>query len=149
MPQFESERKAFNNLKNDLLGSVHKLFFEDYMFIPALILFYSTTDIMAWLNLEKSQQRSQGEYGEYDYDIGRNYRDWLQIYMLEHTDLPCTPEDLYAARCGLLHMGIAESGIFAKGKIKNDKDRARRISYIGFGPGKEKKTFLEMTGVAS
>lgn len=76
----------------------------------ALALLYSSIDKMAWLY-------SPGiDHGR------REFMRWVDDFMLAGEPRPYDSEDLYAARCALLHTGTVESKLFRDGK-------ARRIIY--------------------
>ncbi|EPR6545164.1 hypothetical protein ACU74D_000270 [Yersinia enterocolitica] len=77
-----------------------------------LVLFYSWVDRMAWLSIEGEES------------TGSDFKNWVNKYLLEGTTLPCTADDLWAARCGILHTGAAEARDTRKGK-------ARSIHYFG------------------
>lgn len=66
---------------------------------PSLILLYATVDAMAWLNRPPNQP-----------DVERaDFLNWVKKYLLPDSTLPCVAEDLYGARCGLLHTNTGES----------------------------------------
>lgn len=66
-------------------------------YVQALVVLYSAIDTLAW------SSRNAGDVTRSD------FCDWVSKYMDPTHQLDCTPEDLYAARCGLLHSGAAES----------------------------------------
>ncbi len=78
---------------------------------PALILVYSAIDIAGWL--DATIERPPGE----------RFRGWVERYLLPaQPTLECTAEDLWGARCGLVHTMSPDSHQSAKGA-------ARRIYY--------------------
>jgi hypothetical protein len=79
-----------------------------------LILLYSAIDTMAWVGLKEN-------------DVTRSdFKTWVDHYLLPGTRLRCNSDDLYSARCGLLHSHTAESSSTSRGK-------ARQIWYYGKG----------------
>lgn len=73
---------------------------------PALILIYGTIDILASLDRDESH-----------HDVERSdFKKWVDEYLLPGAQLPCTANDLYAARCGLLHTYSPESSMSRKGE---------------------------------
>ena len=83
-----------------------------------LILLYTAIDTMAWVGL------SEG-------DVTRTvFKDWVNRYLLPSSSLPCTADDLYSARCGLVHSHTPESSSTGKGT-------ARQIWYYGKGASEE------------
>jgi hypothetical protein len=71
-------------------------------YLQALVILYAAIDTFAWAI------KTEG-------DINRNdFYDWVKAYM-DLTLIGCTAEDLYSARCALLHSGATES------KMSRDK----------------------------
>jgi len=73
-------------------------------YAQVLTVLYAAIDTMAW------SSRKDGDVTRQDF-IG-----WVDKYMDPQRSLPCTPEDLYAARCGVLHSGAAGSRLSREGK---------------------------------
>ena len=72
----------------------------------AMILLYSGIDALAWLNRPSNVD-----------DVHRcHFTDWVQCYFLPDSGFGCTADDLYGARCGLLHSNTPESGRHRQGK---------------------------------
>jgi len=66
---------------------------------PALILIYAGIDAMAWLDRP-----------EEDLDVrAGHFVDWVNRYMEPEKLLGCTADDLYGARCGMLHSYTGDS----------------------------------------
>ena len=83
-----------------------------------LILLYTAIDTMAWVGLEEG-------------DVTRTaFKDWVNEYLLPFSELPCTADDLYSARCGLVHSHTPESN-------STNKGIARQIWYYGSGDSEE------------
>ena len=72
----------------------------------ALILLYSWIDRMAWLSVPKAESS------------GADFKSWVENYLFTEVSLPCTSDDLWSARCALLHTGSSESRDTSKGKAK-------------------------------
>ena len=75
----------------------------------ALILIYSFIDRMAWLSVEGDSW-------------GGDFKKWVESYLLPQDNFLCNANDLWAARCALLHTGSAEARDTQNGK-------ARKIYY--------------------
>jgi len=80
--------------------------------ISCLILFYSTIDIMAWLSRDPHDADSTRE----------DFIRWVEEFLLPGSGLDCKGEDLYAARCAVIHSyaevwGISQSNKVAVNKI--------------------------------
>ena len=73
-------------------------------YTQALVLLYSAIDALAWAALPTGDS------------TGADFRNWVREYMDPDTQIGCSPEDLYAARCGLLHSSTAESRISRTGQ---------------------------------
>ncbi|MBH3471722.1 hypothetical protein [Pseudomonas putida] len=72
----------------------------------ALSLVFSSIDKMAWLS-------------SVDIDHGRkDFIAWVDKYFLPGNTTSLSAIDLYAARCGFLHAGSAESKLYRDGKAK-------------------------------
>jgi hypothetical protein len=64
---------------------------------------------------------------------------WVDDYLLKAKPLECTPLDLYAARCGLLHTFSPDSRLSSQGK-------ARRICYAwGTGRAQDLQRTIDLT----
>jgi hypothetical protein len=77
---------------------------------PALVLMYSSIDIAAWVHSDRR------------YTNQTEFKEWVNKYLLAANPLPCSAEDLYSARCGLLHNLSSDSQM-------TDRQRARPIWY--------------------
>lgn len=49
---------------------------------------------------------------------GKEFKAWVDEYLIADRTLPYTADDLWAARCGLLHTGAAESRDYRKNDAK-------------------------------
>jgi len=95
-----------------LIAKVDQLFraiglcMEHRLWEPTLILLYSGIDAMAWLDREVDKS-----------DVtARDFISWCDRYLLDPADEQLRSEDLYAARCGLLHSHTGESRRHREGK---------------------------------
>jgi hypothetical protein len=75
--------------------------------LPAMMLLYAALDGAAWLWCPEG---SEGKYGD-------NFRDWVRIYLLKPTN-KVRPEDLWAARCGILHTQGPESNLWRRNEAR-------------------------------
>ena len=80
---------------------------------PALLLLYSSMDVIASLSRPVAQEDTSGE----------TFKAWIDTYMLPGSDLECTATEIWAARCGMLHTLSIESRLSRLG-------RARQICYV-------------------
>src|SRR5262245_55863957 len=80
--------------------------------VSAVTLMFSSLDALAALTRPVTQQSTDGNV----------FRDWVSRFMKPETTLSCTSEDLWGARCGVLHLYSPESDLSARNK-------ARRIYY--------------------
>lgn len=74
--------------------------------LHALAALYSSIDKMAWLS-------SPDEESD-----GQEFMDWVDKYLIAGRATPYSAADLWAARCGLLHTGAAESRNYRKNTAK-------------------------------
>ena len=90
-----------------------KVLFQNKHHESVLILLFSWVDRLAWLSVEN------------EYSYGKDFKRWLNNYLfVEGNTLPCNADDLWAARCAILHTGTAEAK-----DVKNGK--ARSVLYYG------------------
>lgn len=75
--------------------------------IGGLMLVYAAIDQMAWLSSPSQETH------------GKEFKEWVDKYILPHNPLGCTSSDLWGARCGLLHTGAAESRELRSGNAQN------------------------------
>jgi len=61
--------------------------------VSAIALIYSTIDALSALTRPVTQADTERSV----------FIDWVRCYLLPSSRVPCTPEDLYGARCGILH----------------------------------------------
>src|ERR1700680_4637773 len=73
---------------------------------PALLIIYATMDIVAALTRPKTQLDTSGPI----------FKSWIDRYMLPSSNLRCTSEDIWGARCGFLHTLSTQSKKSREGK---------------------------------
>lgn len=103
------------------IGSVTEaiqLCFDRKLIAPGLMILYASLDILAGLNRPEEKQESDSE----------DFKAWVNTYLLPDSCLNVTAEDLWAARCGLLHNYSPRSRPVIRGG-------AREIYYT-WGPGR-------------
>lgn len=82
---------------------------------PTIALVFVTIDSMAWL--ERSPTRS---------DVTRtDFIDWVERHMIPDSHLPCTADELYSARCGMLHSITADSR-----RQREDRANIRKVYFV-------------------
>ena len=109
------------------------------LFIPGLILLYSSIDIMSWLDRKKSHTDVKPS----------DFIRWAKSYILPNLRTTCQTIDLYSARCALLHSYTAESKLIRKQKAKKifyawGPGRAKELQYINDQYGKEQIIVLDI-----
>lgn len=77
--------------------------------LQALVVLFSAIDVMAWISTTN------------DYVTGGDFIRWVREY-IDLKLLGCASEDLYSARCAILHTGTAQSKM-------TDRAEASRIFY--------------------
>ena len=75
--------------------------------MPALIMIYSAIDSVSWLATENKNDK-----------VGDRFKAWVDNWMLKAFHLPCSSEELYGARCGILHTLTADSTLSEKKNIR-------------------------------
>lgn len=80
--------------------------------VSAVTLMFSSLDALAALTRPIGQQSTNGAV----------FKEWANRFVKPESSLGCTAEDLWGARCGVLHLYGPESDLSAKNK-------ARRIYY--------------------
>lgn len=87
----------------DLFETIEESLMKERI-VPCLILIYSAIDSFSFL-AEKTNRNGRSVF-----------KDWVKKWMLEKYPLPCNEDDIYSARCGLLHQQISESNLSKGGK---------------------------------
>ena len=94
-----------------------KLCLDQDLQIPALILVYSLIDTFAWAVAGPSEKNNR-----------TRFESWVSRWVCAQWLLPCTPTELYAARCAVLHTLTSKADLNVSGKI-------RQVVYA-WGPAK-------------
>jgi hypothetical protein len=95
---------AVDQFGMDTVGAVSTLVTAN-QYMQALVLLYSAIDTLAWVS------RSAGDVTRADFCR------WVDVYMQPQSRLGCTAEDLYGARCSILHSSAAESKLSREGRV--------------------------------
>src|SRR5882724_7989430 len=85
--------------------------------LPALIVLYTAVDIFGSLLRPQTEPDTAGKY----------FKKWGEDYMLGGSQVPFTADDLWGARCGLLHTHTASSRLSREGT-------ARQLHYYRGSP---------------
>ena len=93
------------NLAQVVIGA--KLCLDRDLHMPALVLIYSLIDSFAWAASEASEKNTRDRF-----------ENWLSRFVYPHSPLPCTPAELYAARCGVLHTFTGRADLHVRGKLR-------------------------------
>jgi len=99
--------KTINSFKTEVV----KLY-ERRSIVPCLMLLYSFIDILAWLRYKEKFKK-----------VEYRYINFVDEYFLPESKLTCSADDIYSARCGILHRYSSESN-------KTESGKAKRIYYI-------------------
>jgi hypothetical protein len=75
---------------------------------PALVLMLGFIDACAWL----ARPRDHADVRREDFVV------WTERFLLPDSKLECTAEELYGARCGMLHSLTGESSLHRQEKIR-------------------------------
>jgi hypothetical protein len=76
--------------------------------LPALIMLYAAIDILGSLLRLEWEPDTKGEY----------FKKWVDDYMIADSRIAFTSEELWSARCGLLHTHTASSKLSRQGKAR-------------------------------
>ena len=107
--------------KNIYEGNIHELLkamdasFKSKESLSGLILLYSLIDIMAWLSRDPHDADSTKS----------DFIRWVEEFLLPGSNLVCTAEDLYSARCFIIHSYAPEWGSSMSRQIE-----VKKIHYI-------------------
>jgi hypothetical protein len=100
-------RKLYKENINQLLDAIDTLL-EKKMILLGLILIFTGIDIMSWLNRGKLNKDN----------TRKDFKIWVNCYLLPDSGINCDAEDLYAARCAILHSYTTESALSRDGAAK-------------------------------
>lgn len=106
-------QETYQNITLDLINAIGDLL-DRPKSLPALILFYSSIDIISSLTRPIGADDTNGAI----------FKDWVKKYMVDGRSVKYTEEDIWGARCGLLHTMSTESK-------KSRSGDAREIMYSG------------------
>ena len=106
-------KEAFERVSAQLQGTIKDLFAKGQT-TPTILLIYATIDILASLARPTNRPDTDRQF----------FKGWVTEYMFPDSQLPCNADDIYAARCGLLHTLTAESREARLGY-------ARMVNYVG------------------
>lgn len=79
---------------------------KNNLVVPTLVMVYSAIDSVSWLASGDSKES------------GKAFKRWVTDWMLNDPKIKCTAEELYAARCGLVHTLTPTSSTTSKGVRK-------------------------------
>jgi len=105
-------KEAFIKTTTDLMTAVDEAFKKEAP-LPAFILLYSSVDILASLTRPITS----------DDTTGAIFKDWVTKYMIGSSSFVWTADDIWGARCGLLHTYTVQSRSSREGN-------AREMHYI-------------------
>jgi len=108
------EQMFWEEVSQLLLGQVKQttraieLCLQGDLWEPALVLMLSFIDACAWLAraLDHADVKSE------------DFITWVEKYLLPDSKLECTAEELYGARCGMLHSLTGESRLHRQEKVR-------------------------------
>jgi len=137
----DSEHKyqaTVQSLVEALQEALQQALRPDRSAFPALLLLYASMDIVASLSRPINHADTNNKI----------FKAWMDDYMLPGSGLPCSSEDIYAARCGILHTLSVASANSRSGA-------ARRINYVDkfaevprlqalFKPGEENQLVVSL-----
>jgi hypothetical protein len=95
------------------LGCSINLLYRSGLLLPSMMMIYATIDVLGALARPAGAIESTGD----------DFRVWVERYLLPGSHLPLTANDLWGARCGLLHTYTPESRDSRRGK-------ARKLLYV-------------------
>ncbi|MGE6992670.1 hypothetical protein [Stutzerimonas zhaodongensis] len=76
---------------------------NNHLQTPALVMLYSAIDSVSWLSSSNPKAS------------GKAFKAWVSEWMLKDPRIKCTAEELYAARCGLVHTLTPTSSLTQRG----------------------------------
>lgn len=95
---YENFEQLFQAIENCL---------ERKLFLPTLILVYSGIDSASWLACTDENK-----------PVNERFKHWVEEWIIGNNLLQCTSEELYAARCGILHTLTPDSNLSKKKGVK-------------------------------
>jgi hypothetical protein len=96
---------AIEKFTVETVDAISKLVKEN-LYTQALIILYSAIDTLAWASLPSGDVKQ------------KDFIAWVDKYITPESKFGCTADDLYGARCGLVHSNAAESRKSRKGESR-------------------------------
>lgn len=115
-----ADSEAFDRGVDDLLGAID-LCFKQRHILPALMLLYSTLDVMAALD-RPADTNPVGTKPARTTGIGAQFQLWVEEFMKPRSSVKASPSDIWAWRNGLVHTYSVDSD-------KTKSGEARRAYY--------------------
>ena len=109
-----SEQNLFENYYK--MMSAIQICINQNLVIPALVLIYAFIDSVSWMDDPIDDEKKGAS----------RFQKWVNDWMLKGRNLSWTAEELYAARCGLLHTLTPDSSL----------SKNKGIRQIGYAWGK-------------
>jgi hypothetical protein len=78
------------------------------LFSHQLVIIFSAIDTFGLLDAPSNQTSATGS----------SFKEWAKKYIIPHQGITFTEEDLWGARCGILHTHTSDSDLAKKGKAK-------------------------------
>ncbi len=107
--------RIINIIHNGIKKGI-RVTFENQCFRSTLILIYSGIDAMAYLNTPKESNRV----------TRRDFINWVDTYLEFPHNSPISGNDLYGARCGMVHTYTIDSNM-------SRNDECKPFGYIAYG----------------
>ena len=99
--------QKFDQHARHMIGAI-RLCFEHKYIVPAMMLVMAGIDGMAWLYREHAERNNSADF-----------RQWVDKFLIpHHTSGTVTSDDIWAARCALLHEQSSNSDLTRKGKAR-------------------------------
>lgn len=86
--------------------------YQEKLYLQSFVVFYAAIDAVGFLDAQLGQKRA----------TQASFSKWVNLYLLENSDILVSAEDLYSARCAVLHMASQES------EMSRD-NKARQVHY--------------------
>jgi hypothetical protein len=80
---------------------------EQKLQMPALILLYTLMDTFAWVVFGGTEKSTRVRFER-----------WVKVWLLPQGQFSCSPSDLYAARCAILHTLTSEAALTKTGEAR-------------------------------
>lgn len=104
-----SEENLFNNYYQ-IIKAIRGCI-DQKLVLPSLVLIYTAIDSVSWLACN-----------EQNIGVGKRFQKWVHEWMLKDGKLNCSAEELYPARCGVLHTLTPNSNL-------SEKKGVRKVAY--------------------